>query len=459
MAPGNTLAGPRPRRYHPAVRRLPILLAAIGIGSVALIVAAVPPSAVDPATPLNTATADYIAHFDIARFERNGTRYTDPDLSPYRILPALTDHDVTYHYDFARLAAVEDRLRGVHRRTVLRAIFERVTTGADTPTDRHVAVLRFLHKASFHNLIQPTTPDGQPVYDPLVLLELGEMRCGHVNRVAADLFRANGMPARLVQVACHVLAEVYYEDAWHYFDADIFGNGETARLADGRIPSVAELARCPELIDRLASYWEPDHRNAIPRGGTTYPSWFYFATAAYNASRVAPGYIEKRASEAEEDTSRMYGWDHFVVIPDPGRPLTAARTPHQTPAPPKLTIVRCAPEGAARRLTLTWEPPTRAAGFRVFVARNSRGWNYDGASLPADLMRFKSGHDSWRPEMYSARFQLPPSDVARVDTPDPGVSLWLPPQVPIYVTVMPYDAYGESVGRVLYPMTEELLIP
>jgi hypothetical protein len=31
--------------------------------------------------------------------------------------------------------------------------------------------------------------------------------------------------------------------------------------------------------------------------------------------------------------------------------------------------------------------------------------------------------------------------------------------VPVYVTVMPYDAYGESVGRTIYPMTEELLIP
>ena len=75
------------------------------------------------------------------------------------------------------------------------------------------------------------------------------------------------------------------------------------------------------------------------------------------------------------------------------------------------------------------------------------------------MMQFKSGNGSWRPEMYPARYRLPPSDVAWVDTSDPRVSLWLPPQVPIYVTVMPYDAYGESVGRVLYPMTEELLIP
>ena len=460
MALGNTLAGPRPaRRNRPAVRRVGLVLAAVGLGSVGLIVAAARPRA-EPARPaIDTATPAYLAQLDVARFERNGTRYTDPHPSPYRILPAPTDRDVTHHYDFARLAAVEDRLRGVHRRTALRAIFQQVTAGAATPTERHLAVLRFLHRASFHNLIQPTTPDGRPVYDPLVLLELGEMRCGHANRVAADLFRAEGMPARLVQVAFHVLAEVFYDGTWHYFDADIFGNGEAVRRADGRIPSFAELARCPESIDRLASYWEPDHRNAVPTCGATYPSWFYFAAAAYAASGAAPGFIEKRATEAREDATRQYGWNDYAVVPDPDRPLTAVREPRTTPGPPVLTDVRCSPERNGRRLRLAWAPSAGAAGYRVFVGRLSRGWNYDGPSLPPGLMGFKSGDGRWRPEMYPARFRLPPADIARVDTPEPGVSLWLPPQVPVYVTVMPYDAYGEAVGRTLYPMTEELLVP
>src|SRR5262245_13765535 len=201
------------------------------------------------------ATTRYLANLDPAKFERNGTRYTDPDLSPFRILPSLTPHDVTYHYDFARLAATEEGLRGVDRVVALRAIFDRVTAGATTERDRHVALMRFVHKATFHNLIQPMYPDGEAVYDPLVLLELGEMRCGHGNRVAADLFRASGYPARLVQVAYHVLGEVWYDGAWHYFDADIFGDGETAVLPDGRIPSFAALAECPNRIDALTSFW------------------------------------------------------------------------------------------------------------------------------------------------------------------------------------------------------------
>src|SRR3954452_11538662 len=68
-----------------SARWVPVVLAAAGLGSVGLFVAAAPPRA-EPAPPPDTATADYLARLDITRFEHNGTRYTDPDLSPYRIL-------------------------------------------------------------------------------------------------------------------------------------------------------------------------------------------------------------------------------------------------------------------------------------------------------------------------------------------------------------------------------------
>ena len=410
------------------------------------------------AKPDTDATAQYLATLDPAKFERNGTRYTDPDLSPFRILPSLTPHDVTYHYDFARLAATEERLRGVDRALVLRALFQRITAGASTARDQHRAILRFLHKATFHNLIQPMYPSGEAVYDPLVLLELGEMRCGHGNRVAADLFRANGYPARLVQVAYHVLGEVWYDGAWHYYDADIFGNGETAELPDGRIPSFAELAECPDRLDALASFWEPDHRNAMAARGAWYPSRFYFAAEAYADSGVTPGYILKRATPEQEAASRFYGWELFDVVPDPDRRLQSGSGQRQTPAPPTITEVRVARRGDRQTVHIHWAPDPVAAGYRVFAGRTSRGWNYNGRSLPDELMSWKSSHAGWRPEMYEARYRLPTGDVGTVETTQPQVSLELPTG-PVYVTVMPFDRYGDAIGRRLYPMSEELLIP
>ena len=145
-------------------------------------------------------TEDYIKNFDIDRFETLGSDFTNPKYSPYRLGKALEDIDVVYDYDFEQLEKVEKSLAGIDRRRALNQIFEKVTEGSDTDTERHLRVLEFLQKASFHNyMLQPMYPDGVMVYDPLVLLELGEMRCGQVNRIAVDIFRAAGYDSRLVQ--------------------------------------------------------------------------------------------------------------------------------------------------------------------------------------------------------------------------------------------------------------------
>src|SRR5439155_1153066 len=95
------------------------------------------------------------------------------------------------------------------------------------------------------------TPESDATSTYIAELDLGEMRCGHVNRVAVDLFQAMGFRGRLVQAACHILAEICYDDAWHYFDGDIFGNGECVVRDDGHIPSMNELAECAERLDAL----------------------------------------------------------------------------------------------------------------------------------------------------------------------------------------------------------------
>jgi len=403
-------------------------------------------------------TKRFLINLDLERYKQNGSNVTDPAMSPYRILPTLTEYDQTFHYDFARLDAVEARLRGVDRRTALRAIFARLTTGFKTHAERHLAVLKFLHQSSFHNLIQPMRPDGRPVNDPLVLLELGEMRCGHVNRLAIDLFQSVGYRGRLVQAAFHVLAEIWYDDAWHYFDGDIFGNGECVVLADGRIPSMNELAAYPERLDALTSFWEPDRTNTIRRLGGPYPSWFYFGANAYRDSKVEPEYIVKQSSTEQEDASMDYGWEYYECFPDLDRTLKPRKKLH-TPAPPRINDVRIVDKSDVRRVTLSWRADPLATGYRVYVGRSTRGWNYDGPSLPAELLKWKSPNGPWRAEMYSARFTVPACDLAWVQTNGTSVTVELPRGMPAYFSVMGFDAYGDSVGRRLYPLSEEILIP
>lgn len=152
----------------------------------------------DPARAARSPTDEYLAALDVRRFERQGTDYTNPAYSPLRLGKPLANLDTVWDYDHPRLEAVARRLEGVDRRTVLAAIFDQLTRGCRTNTERHLAVLTFLHKAGNHGLLQPTWPDRTGVFDPLVLLELGEMRCGQVNRVAVDLFAAAGFAGRIV---------------------------------------------------------------------------------------------------------------------------------------------------------------------------------------------------------------------------------------------------------------------
>ena len=130
-------------------------------------------------------TQAYIDAFTPARYELSGSDFLNERYSPKRIGKPLDQIDEVKDYDFELLAKVSGRLADVDRRQALKAIFEKITSGARTETEREVKLLEFLHQSGYHNIfVQPMYEDGQAVFDPLVLLELGEMRCGQVARIA-----------------------------------------------------------------------------------------------------------------------------------------------------------------------------------------------------------------------------------------------------------------------------------
>jgi hypothetical protein len=427
-----------------------VLAAALGVGAVTLLGLGEEPPAANP-------TADFLANLDLSRYEQNGTDYSNPAYSPLRLGKPLQYLDPDFDYDFPRLEQTEARLKGVERQPVLRHIFTQVCAGAGSDTERHIRVLKFLHKAEKHAQLQPMYPDRTMVLDPLVLLELSEARCGQVARIAVDLFEAAGYRARLVQAGCHVLTEVYYDSGWHYFDGDLFGNGETVTRPDGTIPSMAELSRTPAAIDALAAYWDHWFQNQIPLAPKYYPSYYYFGRASYTTE---PLLYYKQAGPAEAQASRYYGWDCYTTEVDHDRKLWDDRKPLRPPGAPFLQELHVEPAGPVCWVFLGWrpseDPDGDLAGYRVFVSRQSRGWGYDGASLAAPLLPFKSHPEGGSPDQYEARYQLPGGEVATIDTPEASVRLTLASPGKYYLSVMPYDLYGLAVGRKLFPPSEEL---
>jgi hypothetical protein len=334
-----------------------------------------------------------------------------------------------------------------------------VRAGAASETQAHLRLLKFLHKALKNGLLQPVHRDRTAVYDPLVLLELSEARCGQIARVAADLYLAAGYRARLVQAGHHVLAEVYYDSGWHYFEGDIFGNGDTVIMPDGHIPSMAELSRTPFALDALPAYWMPDHQNQLRLGLTPYASYYYFARAAYTTRALV---YTKRVDADEAQASRDYGWDLYDEKVDAGRKLWDDLKSFLAPGAPFLEDCRTQGRGGSLDVVLSWRPSLRAPGgrvsYRVFVSRRSRGWGYDGPSLAPRLAALRSHPEGWRPECYAARYSPPPGEVAAVRTHDTSVRLTLENAGDYYISVMAADPHGEEAGRELFPLAEEIRI-
>ena len=57
-------------------------------------------------------------------------------------------------------------------------------------------------------------------------------------------------------------------------------------------------------------------------------------------------------------------------------------------------------------------------------------------------------------------FELPPSNLGMIKLPadKQQVGIQVKRGITYFITVMPFDAYGLSVGRVLYPVSNELKV-
>ena len=101
---------------------------------------------------------------------------------------------------------------------MLAVIFDRVTDGCNTNSEIYEEVYQFLFRIEMNHPkgLQAMHRNGQMVTDPLLLLELQEMRCGQIARLAVDLFAAGGYSGRLVQGDGHVWAEIWYDNKWRF---------------------------------------------------------------------------------------------------------------------------------------------------------------------------------------------------------------------------------------------------
>lgn len=397
------------------------------------------------------ATEEYIQQFQVDNYRR--TNYESIKETPKRLGKDLEEIDIVYDYDFPLLYEVEQKLQGIDRKRALSGIFYKICKG-EYGIRQHEQMLSFLHEASIHNpLIQPMYEDQTSVFDPLVILELGEMRCGQVARLACDFFDAVGYKTRLVQLGGHIIAEIWYDNGWHYFDADLFSIGETVQL-DGKIPSVEELSHFPELLDSLnSSYFE----SAIcsTGGQNLYPSGPYFNVNSYQGGD--PLYYIKNASD-KECLERDYGWSHYETIKDEDRILYDAEIAYE-PSIPIIEEIHY--DKDKNKLLLKWKGSkdnnNDLLGYQIMIGSKSR--NYDYYKFFGEERTKKYWNGPYKEEMYEYVGKLPFSDLGIFETGDTEIEIEMQREWrEVYITIMPFDLHGKEAGRAVFKVSNELKI-
>jgi hypothetical protein len=395
-------------------------------------------------------TAEYLRGFDICELYSKGADWLNVDFDPVRI--GLCSNTIyTREYDFRRLEKAEIKLANVERHQALIEIFSRITTGSGDQREKHIALLRFLQRVSLNWKLQPMYPDGQAVFDPLVLLELTEMRCGQVARLGVDLWAAGGGKGRIVQLANHVSAEVFYDGEWHLLEGDIWENGVVIMNEDGTIPSLEEMSLDPYRIDMLPpQYWAP---NIAKSYSVPYLSFYFFNKKAYDGAPVQ--FYYKTATAEEERHSKWFGWNYYSVQKSTSINLSDD-SPRYQPSAVTITSIDQNSEVFTIRWTAAVDQDGDLLGYRIFIGKTSRGWTYNQTKSPDKLRQYILL--GWLPTMYDKVNILPPAEFGIIEVVDNHVTVKVPLGQVRYITVMPFDAHGEKVSRKIYFMSDEVRI-
>jgi transglutaminase-like putative cysteine protease len=110
--------------------------------------------------------------------------------------------------------------------------------------DKAIATWYFVRRLEFHWPHIPT-------HDSIDLINsYGFALCGYQSPMFCEILRAGGIKARTLHLPNHVIAEAFYDDAWHLFDCQV---GWFAYRKDGKVvASAQEIAADPTIGTQAA---------------------------------------------------------------------------------------------------------------------------------------------------------------------------------------------------------------
>ncbi len=127
--------------------------------------------------------------------------------------------------------------------TSIASMLSSVTNAEMSDEQKCLAIWKLLVDWRYHNY---PAEDGAEIHDPVKFLNVyGYGFCDDSAATFCELAKAAGIKSRIYGLSGHVVAEAYYNGAWHMFDPD---HEVVYRTKDGKIASVADLERQPQII-------------------------------------------------------------------------------------------------------------------------------------------------------------------------------------------------------------------
>jgi hypothetical protein len=169
------------------------------------------------------------------------------------------------------------------------AILTSVTYGSMTEAEKAYALWRFVADYTWHG--EPLSKSSQLLHNPAMLVNsFGSVICDDVSAALVNLAKLAGLNARVVSLNGHVVAEIYYDQSWHMFDADM---DNVYFNEDKSICSVHQLENNPRLFSN--SYNKLNfikQKMAIKTIGSAKDNyindWYYYELPEYKSLVTLP---------------------------------------------------------------------------------------------------------------------------------------------------------------------------
>jgi len=135
-------------------------------------------------------------------------------------------------------------------------ILEHVVNDSMNEAEEAMALFEFVKRTVRKWALPNQEGNGKPMQ---ILNVYGYCNCGGFGRTLAMLASLAGLRARVVGLPGHCLTELFYDEAWHAFDANL---KTVYPKPDGLLASVEEIQRNPTLLDEADNeFHAPDNFN------------------------------------------------------------------------------------------------------------------------------------------------------------------------------------------------------